>query len=136
MKTLLWASGLILAIAAVGCTKKNYYTNPGKTVLVSVDSTDWAVDAAAKAWVVSINMPEIDDNVAANDGVVVAISYDQGGQFESIPELYNGYSYSYTYQSGSPYGNVSIYAQAPGGTPTAVSPGSVVVKIVILPSNQ
>jgi hypothetical protein len=138
MKTLLWASCLFAAVAVTSCTKKNYYTTPSKTIIAQADSTDWKVDNTGDAWAISVSMPEIDDAVNQNDNVSVAISYNFNTpnasdiQFEAIPELYNGYSYSYVYGVGY----INIYAQSPTGTVPAATPGNVWVKIVLTPSAQ
>lgn len=138
MKTLLWASCLVLAVAATSCTKKNYYTTPSQTIIASADSTDWKVDNTGDAWVISVSMPEITNFVNQNDDVSVAISYNFNTpsasdiQFEAIPELYNGYSYSFVYGVGY----LNIYAQSPTGTVPAATPGAVWAKIVLTPSQQ
>ncbi|TDW97226.1 hypothetical protein [Dinghuibacter silviterrae] len=138
MKTLLWVSCLTVAAAATSCTKKNYYTTPSTTIIAQADSTSWKVDQSGDAWTISISMPEITNSVNLTDNVSVAISYNYNTssssdiQFEAIPELYNGYSYSYVYGVGY----LSIYAQSPSGTVPAATPGAVWVKVVLTPSNQ
>jgi hypothetical protein len=138
MKALLWVSCLAAVATVSSCTKKNYYTTPSTTIIAQADSTSWKLDQTGDAWTISINMPEITDAVNQTDNVSVAISYNYNTQnssdiqFEAIPELYNGYSYSFVYGVGY----LSIYAQSPSGTPPAATPGAVWVKIVLTPSNQ
>ena len=82
-----------------------------------------------------INVEELDDASAKYDGVVVSISYDNGATFEQLPEVYNGLSFSYTYNGPGSSGNsgvVTIYAQSPdGGTPIKPT-DPIIVKIVLV----
>ena len=140
MKTLLWIIGATAALALASCTKKYYNTIPSQTIYAQADSTDWTKypTTNSNSWAISINMPEITDAVAQNDDVSVFISYNYDTpnasdiQYEAIPEVYNGYSYSYTYQTGQ----IAIYAQSPTATLPAATPGKVTVKIVLTPSAQ
>jgi hypothetical protein len=136
MKALVLAPCLALLIGMVGCTKKNYYTNPGTTFLATAQTSDWVLDTSYNSYTLNISTPELkDDNTTKSDALVVAISYpDANGNntvFETIPEVYNGISYSYTYNSG----NITIYAQSADGT-TPVPPDSpVTIKVSIIPSD-
>jgi hypothetical protein len=136
MKALLLAPCLALFIGLTGCTKKNYYTNPGVTFQATAAATDWTVDNADKSYVLSINTPELTSYAADNYAVVVSISYPDAttgqstGQYETIPEVYQNISYSYTYNAG----NISIYAQGADGTLPSASPGALTVKVAIIPS--
>jgi hypothetical protein len=129
MKALLLAPCLALLIGLTGCTKKNYYTNPGVTFQATAAATDWKLDN-------SINTPELNNYAADNYAVVVSISYPDAttgqstGVYETIPEVYQNISYSYTYNAG----NISIYAQGADGSVLSASPGAVTVKVAIIPS--
>lgn len=124
----------VMLLSVSSCTKKyiNPVTNLNKTVTYNVTSADWQAYSDGKSYYVPLNVPEIDDASASLDGVIVSISYDNGTTFEQLPEVYNGLSFSYTYNSG----NVSIYAQSPDGV-TAIKPTDpIVVKIVLVYSDQ
>jgi len=117
-------------LSVSSCTKKyiNPVTNLNKTVTYNVTSADWQAYTDGKSYFVPLSVPEIDNASASLDGVIVSVSYDNGATFEQLPEVYNGLSFSYTYNAG----NVSIYAQTPDGT-TAVKPTDpIVVKIVVV----
>ena len=143
MKTLLWIIGAGAALTFSSCTKRYYNTTPSQTIYAQADSTGasgWQPypSTGANSWAIDVSMPEITDAVSLNDDVSVFISYNYDAQnasdvqFEAIPEVYNGYSYSYTYQTG----HIDIYAQSPTATLPAATPGKVWIKIVITPSVQ
>lgn len=140
MKRLLWATCGILGLSALGCTKRYYNTVPSQTIYAQADSTAWVQYPSTNpnSWAIDINMPEITDAVSINDNVSVFISYNYDDpvaanvQFDAIPEVYNNYSYSYTYQTG----HVDVYAQSPSATLPPATPGKVAIKIVLTPSNQ
>jgi hypothetical protein len=120
----------VLMLSVSSCTKKyiNPVTNLNKTVTYNVTSADWQAYTDGKSYFVPLSVPEIDNASASLDGVIVSVSYDNGATFEQLPEVYNGLSFSYTYNAG----NVSIYAQSPDGT-TAIKPTDpIVVKIVVV----
>ena len=120
----------VLMLSVSSCTKKyiNPVTNLNKTVTYNVISADWQGYTDGKSYFVPLSVPEIDNASASLDGVIVSVSYDNGATFEQLPEVYNGLSFSYTYNAG----NVSIYAQSPDGT-TAIKPTDpIVVKIVVV----
>ena len=135
MKALLLAPCLALFFCMTGCTKKNYYTNPGVTFQASAVPSNWTFDNTSNSYVLSINTPELDSYAADNYAVVVSISYlDNTGQstgvFETIPEVYNSVAYSYTYNTG----NISVYAQGVNGSALSAAPSAMIVKVAIIPS--
>ena len=136
MKALLLAPCLALLIGLTGCTKKNYYTNPGVTFQATAAATDWKLDNTSNSYVLSINTPELNNYAADNYAVVVSISYPDAttgqstGVYETIPEVYQNISYSYTYNAG----NISIYAQGADGSVLSASPGAMTIKVAIIPS--
>lgn len=140
MKTLLWVSCLFMAVTVTSCTKKNYYTTPSQTIVTAVKSTDWTVDQAGTSLAVNLSMPEITSNVAQNYDVSVGISYDDPTaadfSFETIPEVYGGYSFSYLYGVTQGNGFLTLYVQTPSGGVPATNPANIEVKIVLTPSVQ
>jgi hypothetical protein len=78
----------------------------------------------------SINVADIDHNFANTGAVIVAISYSDG-VYEQLPEVYNGTSFSYTYNNG----NVTIYAQSPDGVTPIQPTDSIKVKITLIATN-
>lgn len=123
---------LLLLIVFASC-KKEYInqTIPNTTVVHTVNSADWTYSSADGTYNATISMPEINDVVFDNDGVVVAAMFD-GVNYEGLPQVYGGYTYTYFYQPG--YLTISIQAAngGEGGRPT----GNIRFKIVLVPSGQ
>ena len=112
------------------CTKQYITPNPNVTVTATLAPSDWTLYTDGKSYQAPITVPAIGSGFAQYGGVIVAISY-ANGVYEQIPEVYNGVSYSYTYNAG----NVTIYAQSADGT-TAVQPTqNINVKITLVATN-
>ncbi|WP_298732420.1 hypothetical protein [uncultured Chitinophaga sp.] len=131
MKTFLFLPVLLMAVLFTGCTKKYEYVTPNQTIFFDVAATDWEL-IPNQSWVVTLPIPEIDGRVNQDFGIVVSISGDNGGTYEALPEVYAGFSYSYTHTQGS----LSIERQLPNGTPGGAPEGAVRVKIVLVESQQ
>ncbi|MDF2433341.1 MAG: hypothetical protein JWP44_2972 [Mucilaginibacter sp.] len=122
MKKILTILGCIILFAATSCTKQ--YVSPttttNLTVYANVVSTDWKLytdNNGKSSYTVPISVSQISSSFTQFGGIIVAVSYDGGSTYEQVPEVYNGISYSYTYNTG----NVSLYAQSADGN-TAVAP--------------
>ncbi len=112
------------------CTKQYITPNPNVTVSATLAPTDWTLYSDGKSYQAPITVPAIGTGFAQYGGVIVAISYGNG-VYEQIPEVYNGISYSYTYNAG----NVTIYAQSADGTTPVQPTQSVNVKITLVATN-
>jgi len=130
MKALLFLPLLVMSLWITGCTKKYEYVTPNQTIQTTVQPGDWQLLTNSKTYSVSISMPEISDQVNQNYGVLVYVSAD-GNTFEAIPEVYGGYTYSYTHTPGS----ITIETQlADGSAAGSAPPDPIVVKIVLVES--
>lgn len=126
--TIVCCSLVLFSISS--CTKQYVTPNPNETVVATLAPSDWTLYSDGKSYDAPINVPDIGPNFAQYGGIIVAISYSNG-VYEQIPEVYNGVSYSYTYNAG----NVTIYAQSADGT-TAVQPTqNINVKITLVSTN-
>ena len=122
----------LLAIVVIGlssCTTKQVVI-PNTTVLVNVLPTDWQYSSTSQTYYVPISMPEIDAYTNAYDGIIV--SFTAGNNvYEALPEVYNGFSYSYTHHVGG----LTLEVQGANGATVNPPTYSIQVKIVIIPSN-
>ena len=112
------------------CTKQYITPNPNVTVTATLAPTDWTLYTDGKSYQAPITVPAIGSGFAQYGGVIVAISY-ANGVYEQIPEVYNGISYSYTYNAG----NVTIYAQSADGTTPVQPTQNINVKITLVATN-
>lgn len=130
MKALLFLPLLVMSVWITGCTKKYEYVNPNQTIQTTIATADWKKINGGKSYAVTLSMPEITDQVNQNFGIVVSVSAD-GGTFEAIPEVYAGYSYSYTHTTGS----LTIESQIADGSDAGDPPPTpITVKIVLVES--
>ncbi|HEY1165972.1 MAG TPA: hypothetical protein VGE90_12415 [Chitinophaga sp.] len=120
-----------MAVLFTGCTKKYEYVTPNQTIFFDVAPGDWDL-ITNQSWVVTLPIPEIDGQVNQDFGIVVSISGDNGQTYEALPEVYAGFSYSYTHTQGS----LSIERQLPNGAPGTAPDKSIRVKIVLVESQQ
>ena len=125
----------IVLLSVSSCTKQYITPNPNKTVYKNVAASDWVAytdGAGVKSYQAPLDVPDLDQPSSDLDGVIVSISYDGGNTYEQLPEVYGNLSYSFTYNKG----NITLYAQTPDGL-TAVQPTDpIIVKIVLVYSNQ
>jgi len=112
------------------CTKQYITPNPNVTVSATLAPSDWTLYTDGKSYQAPITVPAIGSGFAQYGGVIVAISY-ANGVYEQIPEVYNGISYSYTYNAG----NVTIYAQSADGTTPVQPTQNINVKITLVATN-
>ena len=132
MRTLLFLPILLLGILFTGCTKKYEYVTPNQTIFFDVATGDWA-QTNNNTWIVDLPIPEIDGQVNQDFGIVVSISGDNGATWEVIPEVYGGYTYSYTHYTG----HLSLETQIADGSGAGPRPNANIrVKIVLIESQQ
>ena len=125
---------LFIAVVAIGLSscKKTYITpNPNRTIIYDVPVSSWVLSDDGKSYFsVLDDLPEIDNYLNENGGVLVYFNFDKG-VYEQIPYTYNGVSYSYTHETG----NIVIYAQTSNGV-TPVKPNALKVKILLIDSDE
>lgn len=128
MKRFLLLPLLFMGLLLSSCTKEEVVI-PNRTIHVTIRAANWTFDNTTKTYYYVIDMPEIDDYVNDVNGIIVSISGDDK-IFEAIPDVYNGYAYTYTHQVGS------IVLEVQGATGTTVNPPSsdITAKIVIIES--
>jgi len=128
MKSLLLLPILLAAVFFTSCKKEyNEYVTPNQTIITDIAASDWKL-TSNNTYAVTLSMPEIDTRVNSDFGIVVSVSAD-GNTFEAIPEVYAGYSYSFTHQPGS----LTIESQGLNGQAGTAPPG-ITIKIVLIES--
>lgn len=133
MKTLALLPLLFLCIWSSGCKKEEVVVpqNLNQTIIQDVQTGAWTLNTETGTYMVTIKMPEIDNDVNDIDGIIVSVSAGGTGAYEAIPNVYNGVSFTYTHQPGS----LTLEVQDADGV-GASKPGSMIrVKIVIVRSN-
>lgn len=121
-----------MGVLFTGCTKKYEYVTPNQTIFFDVAADDWELTDNNTYIVTLTPIPEINAQVNQDFGIVVSVSGDNGATFEAIPEVYNGYTYSFTHTQNS----ISIETQTADGTSPGSPPPGIRVKIVLIESQQ
>ena len=122
----------VIALTASSCKKETIIApSNNRTILTDVSSTSWHSEDGGKTYSAIIDMPEIDDYVNENDGVLVYLSFTDG-VWEQVPEVYQGTSYSYTHNPGK----LVLYAQGYDGAVSITRPDAAQLKIVLVDSEQ
>jgi len=132
MKRILTIVSCVLVLFTISsCTKQYITPNNTESVYATLAPTDWSLYTVDnKSYMASIDVADIDHNLANTGAVIVAISYADG-VYEQLPEVYSGTAFSYTYNNG----NVTIFAQSADGTTPIAPTQSIKVKITLIATN-
>jgi hypothetical protein len=120
---------LLLLTASCSKTSSNTVV-PNQTIFANLTASNWTTSSGGKTYSAFINVPQLDSYSNQHDAVLVYITFD-GSTYEQLSEVYNGIAYSYSHNVS----NIEIDIQSSNGTSIITPPGSLAVKIVLIPSN-
>jgi hypothetical protein len=124
---------LFLCISGIGmgsCKKTvNQVVNQVFSKYYTIPASAWIVNSTSTYIYVDINVPQLDQIILANGGVLVYLSLDGGKNFETVPEVYGNVAYG-TYHSLNTVG-IDLTPANNKGVVSAPT-GPVDVKIVLL----
>ncbi len=69
-------------------------------IVVDIMPEDWITDDDGLSYRTSFDVPELDDNIFDHGAVIVYLSF-QDGQYEALPEVYDGISYGALHGTGA-----------------------------------
>jgi hypothetical protein len=122
---------VVVLLTASSCKKETVVApNNNLTILTSVKPSNWVSTDNGKTYSAEVSVPELDAYATDHAGVLVYLSFTDG-VWEQIPEVYNGTTFSYTYNVGK----LVLYAQNYDGLQTTPIPANAGVKIVLVDSN-
>ena len=125
-KLILFTLPLLLLMSS--CKKE--YLIPNRTIVVNLSSGSWIPLNGGKTYTAAINLPELDEYINEQGGVLVYISF--GSQtYEQIPQLYNGDAFSFVTRPGQ----VVLEVQEYDGLGVVAPPGNMTVKIILMDSD-
>jgi len=119
---------LPLLFIASSCKKVEYV--PNKTIVVDLSSGSWIPLNAGKSYTAAISVPELDDYINEQGGVLVYLSFGDK-TYEQIPQVYNGDSYSFVTRPGQ----IVLEVQRYDGQSLVFPPGSMTVKVILMQSD-
>lgn len=98
--------------------------------IISIPANAWVLTSDSARLTADIQVPEIDQYMYNNGGVLVYLQFEQG-KWEALPETFLGLTYTYTHDPG--YVTINIY-EAYGGTinPNSLPNGPINAKIVLI----
>lgn len=123
-----------LSILGVSACRKEYITNtvPNQTIFYTLNNTSWTLSSSGKTYMASLSFAAADIYLNKYDGLLLYISYDAGVTYISVPQTYNGLSYSYSVDNNKVY----IEVQNSDGSVGVSNPGNMTAKVVLIPSKQ
>jgi hypothetical protein len=94
-------AGLILLIAS--CTKtvtQIQQVDQAFSTIYTLNPSGWGSSDGGFSYCTNLTVPEIDQNMLDNGAVVVYLSFDNGANYEAIPEVFDGISYGSLHSLG------------------------------------
>lgn len=97
------------------------------SAIYTLNSSGWGTTDNGLSYSTSLSIPELDDIIQTNGGVLVYLSFDNGANYEAIPEVFDGISYGAVHSTGQ----VIIDLHAVDGS-TINAPGAAILAKVVL----
>lgn len=124
---------LAAAMTGLGACKKEVTqrVDQAYSVTYTIKPSDWSTSDGGKSYTVNLPVKEVDPVIVESGGIMVYLSFDNGGSFEALPEVYGNVAYG-TYHSNQ---TVSIDLSPPAGIGTGtITPPSttLLAKLVIV----
>ncbi|TKB95165.1 hypothetical protein [Pedobacter cryophilus] len=129
---ILFAGLLILGVSSCRKVTEQYYTVPNKTIFYSVNASSWTTTDGGFTYSASLSFLQGDSYVNTYDGLLVYVSYDNGNNYISVPQTYNGLAYSYSASNSK----VVLEVQSSDFNQVIQNPGVLSVKVVMIPSEE
>lgn len=120
---------LLLGILSITACKKTevQQVNQAFSAVYSLAASGWTTSDGSLSYSTTLDVPEIDDIIQQGGGVIVYISFDNGANYEALPEVFDGIAYGAVHAKGSV--TIDLFA-IDGGTITP--PGSTILAKVVL----
>lgn len=121
---------LLLSTVLLGACKKEYITqevDQAFSAVYTLNASNWGTTDNGLSYSTTLSVPEIDDVIVSQGGVIVYLSFDNGANYEAVPEVFDNIAYGAVHSKGSV--TLDIY-DIGGGQITP--PGSILAKVVIL----
>lgn len=121
----------VICMTNLSCKKEvTQVVNQVFSATYTIKPTDWvAATNQDLSYSVNLSVPEIDNIILQSGGVLVYLSFDNGNNFEAIPEEFGGISYGAVHSLGS----VSLDFHAVDGvSPVSPPTANVLAKVVLL----
>ena len=94
--TFIILGALILGVSSCKKVTEEYYTVSNQTIFYSIPTNNWTLNSDGKSYSATLTFADNDKYLNTYDGLLVYLSYDNGVNYISIPQTYNGISYSFS----------------------------------------
>ena len=120
---------LLLGILSVTACKKTEIQKVDQafSAVYSLAASGWTTTDGSISYSTTLDVPELDDVIQSSGGVIVYISFDNGANYEALPEVFDGIAYGAVHATGKV--TIDLFA-LDGGTITP--PGSTILAKVVL----
>lgn len=115
----------VITLTAASCKKETVVAPGAQTVFTTANN--WVTTDGGRTWTVDVPMPEI-DGYFDEKGAVLVYNDLGSGEYELLPRVFSGITFSPTYTGGHVY----IDAQSSDGTSIINKPGTLNLKIVLV----
>jgi len=98
------------------------------SAIYTLNSSGWGTADNGLSYSTSLKVPEIDNFLQTNGAVVVYLSFDNGANYEAIPEVFDGISYGSIHSVGQ----VVIDLHAVDGSTINPPGAAILAKVVVI----
>lgn len=109
---------LILGVSSCRKVTNEYYTVTNQTIFYNIPTNNWILNNNGTSYSATLTFADNDKYVNTYDGLLVYLSYDNGENYISIPQTYNGISYSFSVN------NQKITIEGQNSDGSVISPSS------------
>jgi hypothetical protein len=133
MKQIAGLAGLILLISS--CTKtvtQIQQVDQAFSTIYTLNAGGWGSPDGGFSYSTNLDVPELNQNMLDNGAVVVYLSFDNGSNYEAIPEVFDGISYGSLHSLGL----ITLDLHAVDGTKINAPGGTILAKVVLIQGTQ
>ena len=121
---------LLLAVLSFSACKKVTevkQVDQAFSAVYSLSPSGWTTSDASISYSTTLQVPEIDNIIQSGGAVIVYISFDNGANYEALPEVFDGIAYGAVHSTGSV--TIDLFAL---DNSTITPPGSTILAKVVL----
>ncbi|MFI5156190.1 MAG: hypothetical protein ACHQEM_08390 [Chitinophagales bacterium] len=129
MKWIAGLAGLILLISS--CTKtitQVQQVDQAFSTIYTLQPAGWGSPDGGLSYSTNLNVPEIDQAMLNNGAILVYLSFDNGANYEAIPEVFDGISYGSLHSLGL----ITLDLHAVDGSKINGPGGTILAKVVLV----
>jgi hypothetical protein len=129
MKLLTALTAMFLLSAA--CTKtvtEVQQVDQAFSTIYTLNPGGWGSSDGGFSYSTSLNVPELDQNMLDNGAIVVFLSFDNGANYEAIPEVFDGISYGALHSLGQ----ITLDLHAVDGSKLTAPGATILAKVVLI----